>query len=179
MKFYNGMETISNFKNGTMTLMHEQSDEPPIFSLEPFDFEIKPGNDDLLDDLQRLIDGQFHGSPHTKEQRNLFEKMNNEHHIGLYMTNDEVLKLVGKRLQRLSKWDYETRSYHKYGVPAEWKVSTCCADMSQIINCAGCGKELPYGETFTSLEIHTKIGIGYGVCNDCYEKEWERRRANK
>lgn len=79
----------------------------------------------------------------------------------------------------LEKWDYETRSYHKYSVPAEWKVSTCCADMSQIINCAGCGKELPYGETFTSLEIHTKMGIGYGICKECYEKEWERRKRGE
>jgi hypothetical protein len=36
-------------------------------------------------------------------------------------------------------------------------------------------KELEYGETYTSKEIHTQIGFGYGVCHDCYEQEWARK----
>ena len=28
-----------------------------------------------------------------------------------------------------------------------------------------------YGDTYTSLEIHTAMGFGYGVCEDCYEFE--------
>ena len=142
-------------------LQANPSEYPPIFAPEPISFEMKPGNDDFLDDLQKLID--------------LFEKLYNERHCGLYMTNEEVLKLVGKRLQILYRWDYGTRSYHKYAVPAEWKVYVGGADMSQIINCAGCGKELPMGEAFASLEIHTKMGFGYGVCKECNDKEHERK----
>ena len=43
---------------------------------------------------------------------------------------------------------------------------------------AQCGKELKYGDTYTSLEIHTAMGFGYGVCEDCYEFEWKRREKD-
>ena len=46
----------------------------------------------------------------------------------------------------------------------------------KIVNCPQCGKELPYGETYTSKEIHNWVGLGYGVCEECYEKECERRK---
>lgn len=176
MEFYNDMENISNFRNGTMTLMREQpADAPLIISADSFPLEMKRLDNELLDDLQKLIDGEMTGSTPTKEQHDLFEKMHNERYIGLYMTNDEVLPLFNKRIQRLMKWDYETHSYHQYGVPAEWKVYVGGDDMSQIINCAGCGKELPMGEAFASLEIHSKVGFGYGVCKECNDKEHERK----
>ena len=44
------------------------------------------------------------------------------------------------------------------------------------MNCPHCGKELPYGETYTSKEIHNWVGLGYGVCEECYEEEWKRRK---
>ena len=51
------------------------------------------------------------------------------------------------------------------------------ADMSTVVNCAQCGKELVYADSYTSLEVQTPLGFGYAVCADCYEKEWQRRRA--
>lgn len=48
--------------------------------------------------------------------------------------------------------------------------------MKEIVNCPHCGKELEYGNCYTSLEIHTEMGFGYGVCEKCYEEEWNRRR---
>ena len=107
------------------------------------------------------------------------EKIYCERHFGLYMTYDETFELLKKGFTPIRKWDYETHSYRKYGVPMDWFISAFCADLSQHINCAGCGKVLPYGETFTSLELHTKMGIGYGVCKECYEQEWERRRRDE
>ena len=39
---------------------------------------------------------------------------------------------------------------------------------------------MKYGSTYASLEIHDEgFGLGYGVCYQCYEKEWERRRKYK
>jgi len=43
--------------------------------------------------------------------------------------------------------------------------------MDKIVNCANCGKELKFGECYTSKTIHTEIGMGYGVCEECYNKE--------
>ena len=43
--------------------------------------------------------------------------------------------------------------------------------MDKIVNCANCGKELKFGECYTSKTIHTEIGMGYGVCEECYDKE--------
>lgn len=134
----------------------------------------------FLEELQKTItEITKPHPPTTKEEREKLEKQLNAAIFGLYMTNDEVLNLAGKKFQRLMKWDYETHSYHNYSIPADWKVYVGGADMSQIINCAGCGKELPMGEAFASLEIHSKMGFGYGVCKECNEEEWERRERGE
>ena len=52
-------------------------------------------------------------------------------------------------------------------------------DLKEAVNCPHCGKEIPFGGTYTSLEIHTNMGFGFGVCGDCYEKEWERRKEHE
>ncbi len=31
---------------------------------------------------------------------------------------------------------------------------------------------------YEDLEIHTAMGFGYGVCEDCYEFEWKRREKD-
>lgn len=76
----------------------------------------------------------------------------------------------------LGKWNYETHDYDPYKIPDEWNVPLITDDMEEIVNCPHCGKELKYGDTYTSKEIHNYIGLGFGVCSECYEKEWERRR---
>lgn len=126
--------------------------------------------------IEKAVKEIINLSPLTAENLERYQSVTNEAVLGLYMPNDEAFELLKKGFQLICKWDYETRSYRKYGVPKDWIIAFRCADMSQHINCAGCGKVLPYGETFTSLELHTTMGIGYGVCNECYEKEWERRR---
>ena len=80
----------------------------------------------------------------------------------------------------LNKWNYETHKYDQYSVPDEWNCQTYSSDMKEIVNCPHCGKELGFGNTYTSLEIHTPVfGFGYGVCRECHEKELERRRKYK
>lgn len=75
----------------------------------------------------------------------------------------------------LQKWNYEKRDYEDYEIPNEWNVKTYNKNMEEIINCCQCGKKLLFGDSYTSLEVHTEMGFGYSVCGDCYEKEWKRR----
>lgn len=49
-------------------------------------------------------------------------------------------------------------------------------DMNQIIACRDCGKEIAYGEAFTSRKHFNQGGFGFCVCESCYEKEWEEYR---
>ena len=82
-------------------------------------------------------------------------------------------------LQALQKWDYEAHEYRQFFVPASWNVKLYSCDMDEIVNCPHCGRMLHYGETYVSLEIHNQVGFGYGVCEECYKHEWQRRRLHK
>lgn len=77
----------------------------------------------------------------------------------------------------LQKWNYKKHNYEDYKVPDNWNVKTYGNGMEEIINCAQCGKKLKFGDSYTSLEVHTGMGFGYSVCEDCYEKEWIRRET--
>ena len=76
----------------------------------------------------------------------------------------------------LNKWNEAARRYEPYEVPDEWRVSCYEADMGAQVNCARCGATLPFGETYTSLQIHTPmLGFGYGVCEQCHMHELDER----
>lgn len=76
----------------------------------------------------------------------------------------------------LQKWNYKKHDYEDYKVPDNWNVKTYGNGMEEIINCCQCGKKIAFGDCYTSLEIHTELGLGYGVCEKCYQKEWQRKR---
>lgn len=68
------------------------------------------------------------------------------------------------------------RSKHAYNppveLPKEWHTPLIADDMNQMINCAGCGKELKFGNSFTSMIICDMSGaFGFPVCEECYQKE--------
>ena len=67
--------------------------------------------------------------------------------------------------------------YEPYSTPKEWNVPLYSEDMRQIVNCASCGKEIYYGDTYTSKTIHNAVGLGYPVCEACYEHEWAEKEA--
>ena len=77
----------------------------------------------------------------------------------------------------LKKWNYNTREYDPFEVSDALNVKAFSEDMAEIVNCASCGRKLFFGDTYCSLEIHTKAGFGYGVCEDCNMHEWQRKRA--
>ena len=70
----------------------------------------------------------------------------------------------------LQKWNPEIRKYEIFNSPAT-NISFFTPDLEELKECANCAYELKAGEMYTSRQIHTTIGLGYGVCYDCYKKE--------
>lgn len=68
----------------------------------------------------------------------------------------------------LRRFNEAAREYEPYGVPDEWKLLAYSNDMDELCNCALCGKGLRYGDTYTSFQVHTSNGFGYGVCEECH-----------
>ena len=51
--------------------------------------------------------------------------------------------------------------------------------MSEIINCCQCGKEITFGDGYSSQEVHTLMGFGYMVCEECHKEEIKRKWQRK
>ncbi len=78
------------------------------------------------------------------------------------------------------KWDFAKREYQPYVIPGNWYCPLVLYDMETIVNCASCGKKLPFGDTYTSRQIHNPFGFGYMVCEACATKELSaERKAQK
>lgn len=75
----------------------------------------------------------------------------------------------------LDRWNYKARAYEPYEVPDTRKVAIYCEDLNALIDCAICGQTITYGESYTSLALHTEFGIGYCVCGKCHEEEIKHR----
>lgn len=68
------------------------------------------------------------------------------------------------------RWNPYIRKYTDIQVPDGCRA--CAASMTDPVVCPQCGETLPYGNTYTSLEIYNKSGLwGYAVCAACYEDE--------
>lgn len=75
----------------------------------------------------------------------------------------------------LQKWNGKKHKYEDYKIPNDWNVKTYSANMNELINCCQCGRRIKFGDCYTSLEVHTEMGFGYGVCEKCYNKEVLRK----
>ena len=81
---------------------------------------------------------------------------------------------------RVMKCNPSRHCYESHSYPDDWKVSFFCADMDELVNCACCGKELPYMDTYTSRELYDCSGIfGMAVCPECHKAEWEREKERR
>lgn len=78
-------------------------------------------------------------------------------------------------MQVIGRWNYETREYDLTERPDEWNLVLYSEDMDLVVNCINCGKDLVYGNGFTSQEWHNPFGLGFPVCEDCYSEESKRR----
>lgn len=71
------------------------------------------------------------------------------------------------------RWVRKAQQYESCVVPAN--ATSHEVDLSKVISCASCGKEIVYGDAKTSLEIFQDNGIfAYHVCPTCYEEEMKR-----
>lgn len=78
----------------------------------------------------------------------------------------------------LRKWNEGKGMYEPYEAPNDWTVCTYSDDMDKVINCARCGRKMIFGDGFSSRQIHTDMGMGYIVCEECHEKEWLEYHRN-
>lgn len=79
-------------------------------------------------------------------------------------------------LPTIQKWNFKTHKYEKFKftkAKKRWVVVLFSEDMDLEINCVNCGKKMTYGQGYTSRQYHNHAGLGYPVCEDCYNKEWE------
>lgn len=74
----------------------------------------------------------------------------------------------------IQKWDPSKRKYEPYQPPAD-NVSLYETDMDKVISCAGCGKQITFGEGYSSLQIHNAMGMGYSVCESCHDAELKKK----
>ena len=80
---------------------------------------------------------------------------------------------------KLKRWNYRTAKYDEYEVPDNWSVHTFVPDLDTFVDCAHCGKGLPFGLSMTSFEIHSDMGFGFAVCPNCYDIEVANRYSRK
>lgn len=76
----------------------------------------------------------------------------------------------------MQKRDYSTRSYNDYTIPNDWRCPLYTDHMDMEINCTSCGRNLKFGDCYTSKEIHNHSGLWYPVCDGCYQKEIARQK---
>jgi hypothetical protein len=79
----------------------------------------------------------------------------------------------------IGRWNWQTRTYDSVEISDDWYVSIYETDLSTSVNCASCGIKLPMGDCYASQEFQTKMGMGYGVCEQCNLKEWQREKESK
>ena len=75
-------------------------------------------------------------------------------------------------MKKALKWNFKAREYEPQELPDGATASALC-QMDEEITCAECGKKMLYGDGYTSRKIHTVSGMGYVVCERCYDKERE------
>ncbi len=76
----------------------------------------------------------------------------------------------------IRKWNFEKREYEDYVVPEGKVPMFYSTDMNELGNCASCGRDIKYGDCYTSRQLHTLSGMGYSVCPDCHAKEVRKER---
>lgn len=75
----------------------------------------------------------------------------------------------------VGKWNYKIQDYDPHKIPDEWHCPVSCDDTDEIINCCQCGREIKFGESYTSKEIQDDYALGFRVCDKCHVDEWRRK----
>lgn len=78
----------------------------------------------------------------------------------------------------MKKYNYETKKYEEYSVPANWTVGPYSHDQEKLTDCACCGVPMKISQKYRSLEIVDDRGREYAVCKRCFKEEWVRKQMN-
>ena len=78
------------------------------------------------------------------------------------------------KMTKAQKWNPKTRRYTNYKLPIGCFLYT--DDLEREVACAKCGTFLEYGDTFTSKTIHNSMGLGFPVCEECYNIEIQEEK---
>lgn len=73
-------------------------------------------------------------------------------------------------MKRAIRWVPGQREYRECRVPDGACLGV--VNFSTVVDCAECGCQLAFGESYTSRLIHNDLGFGYAVCPRCYEAEF-------
>lgn len=75
-----------------------------------------------------------------------------------------------------TKYDAHMKSYtDRIVIPDEELVVINTTDMELLCNCACCGKEVKYGDTWSSTEWFDESGVwSLPVCRECHEREMRK-----
>ena len=82
-------------------------------------------------------------------------------------------------MNKYLKWNSKTREYEPYYVADDKVLKTYSENMNEIVNCCQCLKEIRIGDGYTSMEVHTSIGFGFCVCEECFQEEMTRRKNER
>ena len=74
---------------------------------------------------------------------------------------------------KLHKWNPMLHKYEDFEVPDDREIALYMDDMDRLVQCANCGRWMRYGQGYTSRTIHTEVGFGYAVCENCYDEEYK------
>lgn len=70
----------------------------------------------------------------------------------------------------IRKWNENKKDYDDVTIPDEWKTPLICMNMDETVNCVNCGREMKFGEGFTSKRYHHKSGAAYSECKKCFDE---------
>lgn len=79
----------------------------------------------------------------------------------------------------INKWNQDNKGYQEEEFdPGKYNLKTFTDVMNEVIHCPHCLQELHLGESYTSIEYRTPLGVGYCICYRCHQKELQRRYKN-
>lgn len=78
----------------------------------------------------------------------------------------------------LQKWNFNTHEYEPFKSPAK-HIAFMSEDMEGPTDCANCGNTIKFGDSMTSRTIHTPAGLGFPICDKCYEIERKEEQDAK
>lgn len=72
-------------------------------------------------------------------------------------------------MKTAQRWDFFKKKYTPTRIPDS--CLTYSDNMDTIVTCPNCYRKIKFGDGYTSRCWHTSGGMGYSVCEDCYEEE--------